>query len=380
MKEDRLRHALIAEEAPGEPVARARTWETVRAAFDAREPVARPFRHTKPLVALAFAAALVAAALTPPGRAIADEVRDAFVGVEAAQPDLFAVRGGGRLVVESDAGAWIVNDDGSKRLLGPYREASWSPFGKFVVAARPNELVALEPNGTVRWKLARPQVSFPRWGGSATDTRIAYLTRNRLHIVAGDGTDDVDAGGLPGAAKVAPAWRPGPRHVVAYATTRGRVYAYDGRGSVLWRSAPFPSPRLLVWSGDGARLALVTADKVVLLGGANGQPLSTRFLRGVSDAGFAPGSHDLAVVRTRDVLVLPRSGRPQRVFAGAGGFADVAWSPDGRWILVGWRDADQWVFIGVAGKRRIEAVSRVTEQFESTTFPRITGWCCAPGR
>ena len=34
--------------------------------------------------------------------------------------------------------------DGSKRLLGGYREASWSPFGHFVVAARPNELVALE--------------------------------------------------------------------------------------------------------------------------------------------------------------------------------------------------------------------------------------------
>jgi hypothetical protein len=380
MNEDRLRRALLAEQAPEEQAAGGRAWETVRAAFESREPVARPFRNAKPLLALAFAAAFVAAAFTPPGRALADEVRDAVVGVEKAQPELFSVRGGGSLVVESDAGAWVVKNDGSKRLLGPYREASWSPFARFVVVSRPNELAALEPDGTVRWKLARPRVRFPRWGGSATDTRIAYLSGSRLHIVAGDGTGDVDAGGLPSAAPVAPAWRPGLRHVVAYATTRGRVYAYDPAGSLLWRSAPYPRPHQLAWSSDGARLALVTADKVVVLAGATGRPLSTRFLRGVTDAAFAPSGHDLAVARARDVLVLRNRGRPQRVFAGAGAFDDVAWSPDRRWILIGWRDADQWVFVRVAGKRRIEAVSRVTEQFESTTFPRITGWCCARRR
>jgi hypothetical protein len=380
MNEDSLRRGLLAERAPEEQAAGERTWETVRAAFETREPVALPFRYAKPLLALAFAAALVAAALTPPGRALADEVRDAFVGVEKARPELFSVRGGGSLVVESDAGAWVVNDDGSKRLLGPYREASWSPFARFVVVSRPNELAALEPDGTVRWKLARPRVRFPRWGGSATDTRIAYLSGGRLHIVAGDGTGDVDAGGLPSAAPVPPAWRPGPRHVVAYATTRGRVYAYDATGSLLWRSAPYPRPRRLAWSSDGARLALVTADKVVVLAGATGRPLSTRFLRGVTDIAFAPSRHGLAVARARDVLVLRERGRPQRVFAGVGPFVDVAWSPDRRWILIGWRDADQWVFVRVAGKRRIEAVSRVTEQFESTTFPRITGWCCARRR
>jgi hypothetical protein len=380
MNEDRLRRALLAERAPEEQAASERAWETVRAAFETREPVARPFRYAKPLLALAFAAALVAAALTPPGRALADDVRDAFVGVEKAKPELFTIRGGGSLVVESDAGAWVVSDDGSKRLLGPYREASWSPFARFVVVSRPNELAALEPDGTVRWKLARPRVRFPRWGGSAIDTRIAYLSGGRLHVVAGDGTGDVDAGGLPSAAPVAPAWRPGLRHVVAYVTTQGRVYAYDAAGSVLWRSAPYPRPRRLAWSSDGARLALVSADKVVVLAGATGRPLSTRFLRGVTDAAFAPAGHELAVARARDVLVLRERGRPQRVFAGAGTFVDVAWSPDRRWILIGWRDADQWVFVRVAGKRRIEAVSQVTEQFESTTFPRITGWCCARRR
>lgn len=381
MSEERLRRRLLAEPAPDEQAAGERAWPVVAAAFAAREPVARPFRHTRPLLALAFVAALVAAAFTPPGRAIAQEVHDAVVGVEEAKPQLFSVRGGGRLLVESDAGPWVVSADGSKRLLGAYREASWSPFARFVIAARGNELAALERDGTVRWKLARPDVRFPRWGGSATDTRIAYLSGGRLHIVAGDGTGDIDAGGLPTAARVAPAWRPGPQHVLAYATERGRVYVYDEAGSVVWRSAPFSRPRLLAWSSDGTRLALVTADKVVVFAGRSGRPLAVRFLRGVTDVAFAPGTHDLALVRAREVLVLdadaPR-GRPQRVFAGAGVFEGVAWSPDRRWILVGWREADQWVFVRVAGKRRIEAVSRVSNQFESASFPRIAGWCCAP--
>ena len=32
------------------------------------------------------------------------------------------------------------------------------------------------------------EIAFPRWGGSRVDTRVAYLTRGRLHVVAGDGT------------------------------------------------------------------------------------------------------------------------------------------------------------------------------------------------
>jgi hypothetical protein len=381
MNDDRLRRALLDEPPPDERAAGDRTWATVRAAFEEREPVARPLRYGRPLLALAFVAVLLAAAFTPPGRALADEVRDAFVGVEEADPQLFSVRGGGRLLVESDAGAWVVNADGSKRLLGPYREAAWSPFGRFVVAARPHELAALEPDGTVRWKLPRPRIRFPRWGGSARDTRIAYLSGGRLHVVAGDGTGDVDAGGLPTAAPVAPAWRPGPRHVVAYAAATGRVYAYDDRGSVLWRSPPYPRPRLLAWSSDGARLAVVTADKLAVLDGDTGRARSVRFLRGVTDASFAPGNHELALARPGEVLVVATDGgrsRPQRVFAGEGGFDDVAWSRDRRWILVGWRNADQWVFVRVVGKRRIEAVSGVSEQFESAAFPHVAGWCCEP--
>ena len=98
-------------------------------------------------LAVAVVVAALAAVLSSPGRAVLDEVREA-VGVERAQPALFSLPAPGRLLVASDAGVWVVQEDGSKRLLGPYREASWSPFGRFVVAARENELAALEPTAT----------------------------------------------------------------------------------------------------------------------------------------------------------------------------------------------------------------------------------------
>jgi hypothetical protein len=368
---------------PGEFEARRRSWPVVRAAFAEREPVPRPSRYGRPLLAAAAAAAVLAAAVSAPGRAVLETARDAVLPerVVRAGPALFSLPAAGRILVESDAGAWVVSRDGSKRLLAGWREASWSPFGRFVVAARANELAALEPNGDVRWKLSRPDVRFPRWAGSRTDTRIAYLTGSRLHVVAGDGTGDVDAGGLPAAARVAPAWRPGSGHVVAYADTRGRVYLYDAdAGSVAWRSALLPGPRLLDWSSDGRRLAVVTRDKLAVLDARNGRAVTVRFLRGIADASFAPGSHRIALARPREVLLLdgdrPRA-RPMSVFAGAGRFTDVAWSPDGRWLLVAWKDADQWVFVRSARARRIDAVSGIAGQFDSSRFPRVSGWCCA---
>src|ERR671939_1675635 len=146
-------------------------------------------------------------------------------------PELFALPSGGRLLVNSPHGPWIVQANGSRRRLGAYREASWSPHGKYVVVVRSNEVVAVSPRGDVHWTLPRPRVRFARWGGSRVDTRIAYLSGSRLHMVAGDGTGDVDACGEPTAARVAPAWRPtGPEHVLASATATGRVTVLDTDG------------------------------------------------------------------------------------------------------------------------------------------------------
>ena len=210
-------------EIPGESEARGRTWNVLETAFREREPVEARHPMLRAVVVVAVAAALLAAVLSPPGRAVLDEIRET-VGIERAQPALFSLPAPGRLLVASDAGVWAVQEDGSKRLLGPYREASWSPFGRFVVAARRNELAALEPDGDVRWTLARPGVRSPRWTGTDTDTRIAYVDRTGLRVMAGDGTGDrLVVAGYRGPF----AWRPGQGFVLAYSERPGRVTLYD---------------------------------------------------------------------------------------------------------------------------------------------------------
>lgn len=379
-----MKRKLERVEIPGEHDSFERAWAVLEAGFAARQPAPRR-SHWPRVAAVAVAlTAVLAAALSSPGRAVIDEIRE-VVGVERAQPALFALPAPGKLLVASDAGVWVVQEDGSKRLLGDYREASWSPFGRFVAAVRENELAALEPDGAVRWTLARRTVAFPRWTGSATDTRIAYLTTSRLHVVPGDGMGDIDVAGLPAAARIAAAWRPGRGFVLAYVNTRGRVYAFDAkRGSDFWAKRPvisgrFPDARKLVWSSDGRRLVLVRPSMVVVFGTESASPLAIRQMRGVVDAAFEPGSHRLAIARRNDVVLLDVDrlpGKPRRLFGGTGPFEGVAWSPDGRWLLVGWPAADQWVFVRRDGGS-IRAVSNASEQFRSGSFPRVEGWCCA---
>ncbi len=379
MRDDRLRNLFAELHAPDEEQVQERSWRIIHAALAERHPVRRRRSMLRPAAALLVLAAVGAALASPPGRAVLDSVRKA-VGVERSKPALFSLPTQGRLLATSTAGSWVVAQDGSKRLLGAFNDASWSPFGHFIVVSRANELVALTPDGTIRWKLARPDVRFPRWGGTLTDTRIAYLTGSRLHVVAGDGTGDIDAGGLPAAALVAPAWQPGADHVLAYATTRGRVYVYDpDAGTLRWRSAPYPHPRKLLWTADGKRLLLVTRDKLVLFAADRPQPIAVRFARGVIDAAFAPRGSRVALLRRNELLLLDAdrlSERSERAFAGAGRFDAVDWSPDGGWLLVAWRNADQWVFVGAAGRHRLEAVSNISRQFEGG-FPALGGWCCA---
>jgi hypothetical protein len=314
-------------EIPGEHEAREQAWGMIEAAFVERQPVERRRHMWRPALAIAVVAAALAAVLSSPGRAVLDDLRE-VVGVERAQPALFSLPSDGRLLVASDAGVWIVQRDGSKRLLGPYREASWSPFGRYVVATRDNELAALEPDGTVRWSLARPDVATARWTGTETDTRIAYVDRTGLRVVAGDGTGDrLLVAGYRGPL----AWRPGSGFLLAYADRPGRVTLYDvASGRVVERSAP----------------------------------------------GRVEGSDELGALRRRGAATEVVS-RGKIVFRTPGRLGQVTASPDGRWLLVTWPTADQWVFVRADGKR-IRAVANVSEQFRSREFPRVAGWCCGP--
>jgi hypothetical protein len=380
-----LRRRLERIDVPEEHEARVRAWEVVSAAFAEREPVPRQRRLWRPALAAAVVAAVVAGALSPPGRALIDSVREA-IGVEESAPALFELPGGGRTLVTSARGVWVVRPDGSKRLLGRYREASWSPFGRFVVAARANELVALEPGGKLRWSLARPAVRRPRWGGTTADTRIAYLSGSTLRVVAGDG--DPDRLVARRVADVAPAWRPGRVHVLAYATADFGLRAVDAdSGRTLWRVPARGRITALEWSRDGQRL-LVRGPRSLRVLGANGELRFDLLGAGAAPvvaAALAPSGRSLAFVQRaagRSTLwIVPRlapdASAARRVFAGAGRFTDVAWSPDGGWLLLAWRDADQWLFIRSSGVRRLEAVSSISRQFRAPGFPRLEGWCCA---
>jgi len=188
----------------------------VRAAYAEREPVTWPRRHARPLVAAAVVAAVVAAALSPPGRSVVHSLRKA-VGVKEAEPALFSLPARGQLLVTSRSGLWLVRADGSKRRLGRYRDAGFSPHGLYIAATRANQLVALDPKGDVRW--------------------------------TGDGSGDHAVGH---AALVPPVWRPGPRRVLAYSDGRSAIVYDADSGSVIKRIAPAPTE--LAWSRDGRLL------------------------------------------------------------------------------------------------------------------------------
>ena len=84
----------------------------------------------------------------------------------------------GGCLVSSSSAAWVVRDDGSRRRLGAYQGATWSPHGLFVGVVRGNQLSALTPGGSVRWVVERPGRCRRRAGrrvGSAS--RIARALR-----------------------------------------------------------------------------------------------------------------------------------------------------------------------------------------------------------
>lgn len=373
-----MRRELEAVRIPGEAEARERARAVVVSAFGERKPTPRR-SHWPRVAAVAVAlAALGAAALSSPGRAVLTELRE-VVGVKRAQPALFSLPAPGRLLVTSDAGVWIVEQDGSKRLLGEYREASWSPLGRFVVATKQNELAALEPDGDVRWTLPRRRPRTPRWTGSEVDTRIAYVDRTGLRVVAGDGSDDRL---LAPASDVLIDWRPRSRFVLGQLwASELRLQHVDTRRVVGRLAAGSAGDQLaFAWSTEGRRALVVHPFELTVVDAVRDQPRRVGFRPAdLRAAAFSPDGRHIAVLRERELLLLD-ARRPNvpgaRLFAGAGPFEGLTWSPDGRWILIGWRTADQFVFVRSDGKR-IRAVSNVSDQFRGRFLPRIEGWCCA---
>jgi len=385
-RERLLRDALQGARAPDEGGAEDRAWRVVSAATaaGARPPLTR--RHRWRAAQAAAALALITLVVSPAGASVRRWVADRIEpGAPHAQPVLASLPGHGSLLVDSAQGPWVVHPDGSKRLLGDWREASWSPHGLFAVVTKGHELAAVKPDGTVRWTLTRPgDVGRARWNGPDGE-RIAYLEGRQLRVVAGDGTEgrriarNVDW--------VAPAWKPGPGHVLAYATYAGAVVAVGAdSGHPLFR-ADAPSVLFLQWT-DG-RL-LVTSPRSLQLLDRSGRPRWTWTppVGTTIGSAVARGARVAVVLNDRDggmsrLLLVGQGRRSQVLFAGPASLGPPRWSPDGRWLLAPWPRADQWLFLQPGtGARKLHAVANVAAQFSpghpAARFPSVAGWSRSP--
>jgi hypothetical protein len=364
-----------------------RTWEVVRRAFEERPPSGRSRASNTVLLVAVLAGlitATVGAAASPPGQTVIDHVRR-VVGISHADEALFSLPAPGRLlVVSSDGGGvWLAHDNGYKRKLGPYDDAEWSPHGLYVVATTQTHLVALDVEHGVRWMLARDNPVWPRWEGTRTDTRIAYLTASGLRVVAGDGTGDklLDryAGDVP------PAWDPRSLHSIAYYSGGAIVLRQADSADVVWRAPIDVTPSALQWSEDGRFLVVTASPKTIVLD-ARGHVHRTISMLGAEllQTAFRPHTHLLAVSlrfpqRSQVRLVdIDHPGRASLLFAGPGSFGDLAWSPNGRWLLLNWPSANQWLFVS---GRRVHAVGNIAQEFprHDKLGPMLQiaqRWCC----
>ena len=404
MTDDELHKRLSELPLPEQEEAEARAWQTVRAAFaeqvkertleGSASPRRRSGRFSHPwnsgrrrVAALLVALAAAIVVITPAGAQVRDWVGDAIDGhsIESAKV-LNSPPGGGRLLVDAPSGTWVTDLDGSSRLLGDFEDPTWSPQGLYVAAIDDQQLVALEPDGDVRWSLTRPgNLSSPSWN-APDGFRIAYLEGTDLRVVAGDGTGDQRL--ARGAARVKPAWRPGPEHMVAFATQGGgaEVRGADdgGRRFVVETGSMVEG---LQWSADGSRLLVWTAKQVTLFD-STGKRIwryRTRSRGPVRSAAIEPGGPlRIAVLqgRERTAVALVGPGVSRRVLLAAPGILEgPVWSPDGGWLSLGWPEADQWIYLHGRKLGQVDVVAEVGEQFSPgatspVAFPRIAGWCC----
>jgi hypothetical protein len=348
-------------------------------------------------LALGLSALLATLVLSPAGASVRGWVDDVFTATTPRpEPSLGEIPGGGHLLVQSAAGPWVVQPDGSRRLLGDYEEATWSPRGLYVAVAESRTLSAVEPDGTPRWSFtAAGRVSDQRW--APFGTRIAYRSGRVLRVIAGDGTNDRMIAGA--SAAVAPSWSPLGDPTLAYVSGAGALRLVNSESLVDLAAAPaLPDIAEIEW-GAGGKAILEASLRALRLREVQPRKLPPRPSiklthrlalppgSTVVDAALAPEQETVAAVLTdwRDhgtrssVVLYSRSGKPRRLITVPGSLGEVAWSPDGGRLLVAWPAVDQWLFLPL-GRGRESAVANISHAFapghRSASFPRVEGWCC----
>lgn len=344
----------------------------------------------KALAVALVLAAVLGLALTQPGRATAEWVRDHLSKVTGQSHHVTrrpvggyrSLPGGGRLLSVSDQGVFAFGIAAAPReLLGHVDVATWSPHGRFVAAARGPELIAVDLRGHRRWHVAPGRrIASVAW--SPSGYRVAYVEgRRTIHVVAGDGTGDrvlAASGAAP------PAWQPGvaPAERLATVDSAHRVVLRDAdTRAVLWRHRPRTPPRALAWSAGGRRLYVLEADRVTTLSAVTGHRVATtRAPAGTANVAIAarPRHGGYAVIRRvtaaparARVDVVAPGGSMSTILLAPSAIRAIAFSPHGDWLAADRAAVDGWDLLhltaGHVDRARTLGAGRGA---------RLSGWCC----
>jgi hypothetical protein len=254
-----------------------------RARGDAARPIAPSRRRGRPL----------AAVLSPPGRAFVDRAPGRRHRGLAARALLRACSRT-RSSSAPTPDVWIAQADGSRRLLGDYGERRGRRSAATSCAHARERARRARPEGHVRWTLARPERRFPAWSGTATDTRIAYLSAGRVRRRRGrrDGRRPVGERRLPTSRPRGVPAR-GSSRLCGSPTRRGGAPAREGRQAVGTAASGHRAVARVV--GRRYTAARACGRPVSILDADSGRPLGGRLRRRTSVAiAYRPDSDSFA--------------------------------------------------------------------------------------
>jgi hypothetical protein len=374
--------------APDAADAQARARQLVLAAHAARLPRRRHRRWFVAAIACVVAAGAPLTAVQ--GAALARWARDTLRG--GSRPNgppakLVALPGGGRLLVSTGADAWVVGQGLTRPVEHTAGGAvSWSAFGNYIACACGDRLQAIALDGRVAWteRYGAP-VRAPVW--SPDGQRIAFVVDDDLYVTAADGSRARGLRSIPKGATAMVAWRPGPWHQLAVDDGPSRAAVIDAdSGRAVAGVSIGRDPVSIGWSSDGDRL-LVAAARRLRVYTSRGRPLAEIAApvgAAITAAQIAPSGRQVAYVisqpdgRQQAVLTSVAGSQASRVLLVGASLDDLRFSPDGRWLLVGWHELDSWLFFTTtAGRTQVRQIAGVSARVGHGE-PVVDGWCCQP--